>query len=203
MKKISLIFYISGTVLATLPLIIYKFVKFQSIIFYNLINILYIKFNFMTILISFFSIIFVIFFDIFFLKNKDQLKKNIIIIEQIFGGEINIKLNFILSILSGYFEELLFRGYIYFILIRILEIKGIINNFYADLIIILFISLFFGILHVVQGKEAFLISFLISIILFISIKISSSIWYAILTHSIINFIEFTFIIPYQKKKFLI
>ena len=202
MKKISLIFYISGTVLATLPLIIYKFVKFQSIIFYNLINILYIKFNFMTILISFFSIIFVIFFDIFFLKNKDQLKKNIIIIEQIFGGEINIKLNFILSILSGYFEEILFRGYLYLSLIRIFKINDI-NNFHTELILILFISLLFALFHINQGKTTFIISFLISVIFFVTIKLSLSIWYAILTHSIINFIEFTFIIPYQKKKYLI
>ena len=202
MKKITLIFYISGSILVTLPLIIFQILQSKSIIINNIINILHLKFNITTILLLLLTIILIILLDIFFLRNKNQLKKNITMINQIFGTKLNIKLNLLLSILSGYFEELLFRGYIYFILIRILEIKGIINNFYADLIIILFISLFFGILHVVQGKEAFLISFLISIILFISIKISSSIWYAILTHATINFIEISFIIPYQKKKFL-
>ena len=49
-------------------------------------------------------------------------------IEQIFGKKKNVKLKIILSLLSGYFEELLFRGYLFFLLIRISEINNIINN---------------------------------------------------------------------------
>lgn len=202
MKKIAIFFYVTGSILVTLPLIIFQRLQIKSIIINNIINMLNFKLNILTILILFLSITIIILFDIFLLKNKSQLKKNIIMIEQIFGEKINIKLNTILSLLSGYFEELLFRGYMYFFLIRILYKNGFINNLYIELIIISFISSIFALFHMVQGKEAFFISFLISIIFFISIKLSSSIWYAILAHSTINFIEFTFIIPYQKKKLL-
>jgi membrane protease YdiL (CAAX protease family) len=202
MKKISLFFYITGSLLLTLPIIIYKLFQSKSTIINNLINIFNFRLDIITILLILSSIILIIFYDILFFNNKNQLSKNLILIEQIFGKKFDIKLILVLSLLSGYFEELLFRGYLYFSLNRILEVINIFNAFYSDLIIILFISILFALLHIIQGKEIFIISLLISIIFFISIKASNSIWYAVLTHSIINFIEFSFIIPYQKKKLL-
>jgi hypothetical protein len=44
-------------------------------------------------------------------------------------------------------------------------------------------------------------SFVISIVFFISIFITGTIWYAVTFHFIFNFIELTFVFPYQKKNF--
>ncbi len=202
MKKISLIFYISGSIILTLPVILFKIFSINLKIINNIYEILHFNFNSITILFLFFSISILFLYDIFFYKNNNQLKKNIILLEHIFGTKTNIKLNLLLSFLSGYFEELLFRGYLYYLLLNIIIIKDYYNNIYAELIIFFLISLLFALFHVIQGKEIFIISFLISIVFLISIKLSSSIWYAVLTHSIINFIELTFIIPYQRNKIL-
>lgn len=138
-------------------------------------------------------------YDIFLFYNKNQLKKNIILFEQIFGNKTNTGLNLILSILSGYFEELFFRGYLYYFLINVIQKINFFNVNYLVIILIIFVSIIFAFFHIVQGNEVLIISFLLSILFFISIKLSSSIWYAISFHSIINFVELTFIIQYQKK----
>lgn len=192
-------FYILGSILLTLPLLFYKIKPYNFNFIKDILIIFQFNFNLMILLLLIFGSIVFFIYDVFIFKDKDQLKKNIIMFEEIIGGKRNVGLNLILSILSGYFEELLFKGYMYYVLINIIKITNIFNDIYLEVIIIIFVSIIFALFHIVQGKEVFIVSFLLSLLFFISIKLTDSIWYAISFHSIINFIELTFIIQYQKK----
>ena len=132
-------------------------------------------------------------FDIFFYNNSENFKNNDRNITLLIGVKHNAFLNLILSLLSGYFEELLFRGY-FFLLLSLL-----IPNIYINILIV---SITFGFLHITQKKSGVILTTIISIIFFISIIISKTILYAMIFHALFNFVELSIIYPYQKRKII-
>jgi len=191
--------YLSGTIILVLPLIILSFIKHNITFFNILINYCSFKISIITIIILSITTLSFFIYDIYFNNNFNQIKKNIYLINNIFGLKKTILKVTLISLFSGIFEELLFRLYIYNLIL--LLIKNFINlNIYSNTLIILLISIIFGLLHIIQGKAATLISFIFSIIFIITMIISNTIYYAIFFHGIFNFIEFMFILPYQEKK---
>ncbi len=188
MKILSFLFYAGGSILVSILLIFIKDVRF----------LLKFKFSLSSILFLGFTLIIFILLE-FLITNKENDKKNIKQIEIVFGKHPNILYLFFICLLASYFEELFFRGYLYLFLKNLFSIF-INNNFAINIIIIVFISFVFGILHISQGIAGFIFSFIASITFFISIIISSTIIYAIIAHFVFNFIELTVIIPYKRKK---
>jgi len=130
--------------------------------------------------------------DIFIIKNRDTFENNYKNITNLIGNKHNIFLNLVLSFLSGYFEELLFRCYLFLLL------NLIIPNIFINITII---SIIFGLLHITQKSIGVILSFVISIFFFLSILLSNTVIYAMVFHGLFNFIELSFIFPYQLSKF--
>jgi membrane protease YdiL (CAAX protease family) len=189
-----LIFYITGTIILFLPVFLFSKVYFFSL----LTNILKFNFSIISILILFFSFSAFIILDIFLLDDKNLIQRNIRNIEMLLGEKQNIFLNLILCIFTGFFEEILFRGYIYFGLILLLKI--FLPNLAALIISVLVLSIIFGLFHITQGIPGLIVTTLISVVFCITLIFSNTIWYAIIVHFIFNFIELSFIVPYQKKR---
>jgi len=76
------------------------------------------------------------------------------------------------------------------------------NALYVNILSALIISIIFGLFHIVQGFKAFLLSVLISVVFFITVNFSGTIYYAIFSHAIFNFIEIRFIYTYKIEKFI-
>ncbi|MCK4799319.1 MAG: CPBP family intramembrane metalloprotease [Spirochaetes bacterium] len=203
-KNIILTSYFIGSIIVSIPILIsiagaWGYISLKYDFFDSILNIIHFRFSFITLLILFIAISTALVIDMFFFKNKKQFNKNLHVLENIFGKKINIFFNFSLSLLAGYFEELVFRVYLYLFLLFIIQ-KITTLFFYVDIVIIILISLIFAFLHILQGKLAFILSFIFSIIFFISIKLSNCIWYAIIAHAVFNFLELAIIFPLHKKQ---
>jgi membrane protease YdiL (CAAX protease family) len=188
--KLTIIFYLIVLIILISPLIL----QLNKLIYLELLNdllqLLKINFNLITIFIFITSLLILILTDLLIFKDKKRLAKNIKLIEMSFGEKRNIFTNLTLSLLSGSAEELLFRGYL-FILTKI-----IISNI---IIIIIFLSLIFALLHIIQGLSGFILTFIASIVLFILLITAHSLWYAVIFHLLFNFIQLNFLIDFQKK----
>jgi membrane protease YdiL (CAAX protease family) len=195
----AILFYFIGCVLVTIPVVL-AFIKpadrYFLFVFFR--DIFVFKFNPLMIIILavLFGIIIMIDCDI--LIKSETVEKNVRNIEILLGQTNNIPLNFVLCLFTGYFEETLFRGILYsFILIFFqLFVQGTV----PIVISVALTSMIFALFHITQGKIGLIASFIISIIFFISIFITRTIWYAVAVHFLFNFIELSFIFPYQKKK---
>lgn len=187
MRSKLLLFYITGSILVTIPLIFIKKARLLLVF----------KFSFEVIifLITILFIVMLLEFLTFTENDEINLKR----IEIIFGVNLNIPYIFLICLFAAYFEEFLFRGYSYILLKNILQLF-IKNPLIINIIVTIIISLIFGILHITQGIKCGIFSFLASVIFFISMIISNTIIYAIFAHFLFNFIELTIIIPYQRKK---
>jgi membrane protease YdiL (CAAX protease family) len=195
-----ILFYSAGSIMLLTPVIFFIMTKINKFEIFNyIISIMQFKFDILTIFFLLFVFGLILVLDIFFFKDEEHIKKNIKNIEILLGEKNNILLNFILCIFTGFFEEILFRGYLYFLIFMVLNI--IFPFIVAVFISIFIVSVLFGFLHITQGKIGFIMSALISVIFFVSIIISKTIWYAMVTHFIFNFIELSFVFPSQKKKY--
>ena len=198
-KKLTLLFYTTGSILFSLPILFYSITGFKNIFLNNILLLFKPNFEAKTLFLMLFLTFIIIIYDLFFLKNEKQIKKNILLFETVFGKHNDIRFNFFISLLSGYMEELIFRGYIYLLLITLFK-EIMTSVIYLDAVFIIIISLVFALFHIIQGKTALYASFIISIVFFISIKMSDTILYAIGTHALINFLELSIVVPYQKKR---
>jgi len=197
---LSIIFiYLLLSIIFILPVIIYQLFFAEKRI--PLISPLAAAFNlnfdirsliFLTVTMSIVMII-----DVLFIQNSENLKKNKTI-DDIFPEDTKLHLKFIVSLLSGFFEEIFFRGYLFFL--PSLFLGELFYNRAVYISIIVTISIIFGVLHINQGKSAAALSVAVSIIFFISLKLSSSIWYPIVYHFLFNFIQLAFILPYNRNK---
>jgi membrane protease YdiL (CAAX protease family) len=187
----SVSFYLFGCILTILPVFIFQIDYFKII--KNLFNN---NFHLLIIIILIFFLIIILLTDYLVTKkdNLDILTKNINFIN---GGNNNNYINLILCIFVGVFEELLFRGYAYSLII-ILKC-----NLFFIIVIVFVFSIIFSILHITQGKIGLIFSFVISILLFVTIFVTRSIWYAIVFHFLIDFIELSVIYPLQKRRSMI
>ena len=190
---LPILFYFFGSVILTIPILIFIFFKIDNLYFKNIIDILIFKFNLFTVIFLIIVFILIMVFELFFF-DKESFENNLRNIELLLGEKNNIFLNFILCFFTGYFEEVLFRGYLYYLVLILSK-----SLFFGNILSIILISLIFGFLHITQGKIGIIASSIISIIFFISIVISNTIWYAIIFHFIFNFVELSFIFPYQKR----
>lgn len=186
-------FYLFGSLILLLPIFVKLLFRLNNIFLDQLISIIQIKYSFISIILLLSVTIILITYDLLTTDEK-MFRKNEKNIIMLLGNKHNIILNFVLCFFTGFFEELFFRGYLFILL------SLFINNLF---IIILIISSTFGILHLTQGLKGVVLSSIISIIFFLSVLISQTIWYAIIFHIIFNFLELTIIYPYQKLKFTI
>ena len=161
-------------------------------------NLMIFKVNLISIIFLLLVLTTILLLDIFFFNDKETFQKNCNIYSNLFGKKKNITVIILVSIFSGLFEELLFRGYLYELIIFLIPLKQIF--IIIDILVITILSILFGFLHISQGKAAALFSGIASIVFFISIKLSSTIWYAVIFHSLFNFVQLFFITPFLIKK---
>lgn len=132
--------------------------------------------------------------DIFFFNTTEQISKNIAMMRFLVGRSF---VNYLgVSIIGSYAEEIMFRGYLYYFLTVVITI----NIVFIDVVVMIVVSFIFAFLHVAQGVKAFVISFLCSIVFLISVKISSTIWYAVMFHALFNIVELTCVIRIHEKR---
>ncbi|MBN2545645.1 MAG: CPBP family intramembrane metalloprotease [Spirochaetes bacterium] len=188
--------YLIFSIIAIMPLFFFDKTAFIS----SILNLLIFKINFYSIIIVTIAVCLILIYD-FFEKYSLFLKEKLLLFENIFGPNPLVIETLIISLLSGFFEELLFRGYLYFFSLFIFKFF-ISDTLLIEFFSILIISIIFGLFHVVQGVKAFLFSILISIVFFISINLSNTLYYAIFSHAFFNFIEIKFIYTYKIEKFI-
>lgn len=181
--------YFIFTILLTLPLLfIDKNKKFFSLFKFNL------DFK------SFFLIVIIFLITVIYEIKKRPNEKELNIFLLFFEEKQNIILVIILAVLSGFSEELFFRGYLYILLESFFN--TMINNlFISNTITFFIISLLFALFHFTQGNDAFIFSMIFSFSFLYTVAESGSIIIPILAHSIFNFIEIVFILPKKIKLF--
>ena len=191
----AILFYIAGSIVSSIPLFLSFY--FENEFFSYIRKLVYFNMNVFAItgLSLFFGL--VILFDMFFMTKSENIKRNFRNIEMLLGTRNNILLNFILCLFTGYFEEMLFRGILYYLLYILACF--FLSPVFAMIVAVSTVSITFAVFHITQGIPGLVMSFIISVVFFISIFISGTIWYAALFHLIFNFMELTFVIPYQKK----
>jgi membrane protease YdiL (CAAX protease family) len=196
---IVIVFYIIGSILVSIPVILAF--HFETIGFFSYIKDIFIfKFNLLTIILFIIFFIILILADSIAINNQKVIKNNIRNIELLLGGKNNIFLNFVLCIFTGFFEETAFRGLL-FSFFNII-IKLFLSGMNSLILSILLVSIIFALFHITQGWIGLVMSFIISVLFFVSIIISKTIWYAVIIHFLFNFIELSFVLPYQKKNLL-
>ncbi|HOF01893.1 MAG TPA: CPBP family intramembrane metalloprotease [Spirochaetota bacterium] len=196
----SIIFiYLSLSIIFVLPIIIYiLFFPGKEVVFLTPLAATFnFNFNIPSLVFLTVSISLVMVIDIIFIQDSENLKKNRII-NEVFPDETKLYSKFIVSFLSGFFEEIFFRGYLFYL--PSLFLGELFYNKAVYIVVIVLISVIFGILHITQGKTAAALSGAVSIIFFISIKLSSSIWLPIIYHFLFNFIQLSVVLPYNRKK---
>ncbi|MCG8569592.1 MAG: CPBP family intramembrane metalloprotease [Spirochaetes bacterium] len=189
LKKISLTIYIIASLFVTIPLII--FYPHGLALFVNLVEMFRFPEHWLATALLFLGILVINLYDILFYNDREQFIKNEQMIRSVIG-EKSILNYLLISILSGYFEEVLFRGYFYQLLL--LTKTPLVFTFSL-------ISFIFAILHANQGKIAFILSFMISLSFLLYVHYTGCIIIPIIFHALFNFFQLTFTIPYQKKKF--
>lgn len=190
--------YLALSIVFALPIIIYLlFFHGKDVIFLtSLAAAFYFNFDLITVIFLTVSMSLVMTIDLRFTQNTEKFKKNRTI-NDIFPEETKIYSKFIVSSLSGFFEEIFFRGYLFYL--PSLFLGKLFYNSVVYITVIVLISIIFGLLHINQGMSAAALSGAVSIIFFISIKLSSSLWYPIFYHFLFNFIQLAFILPYNRK----
>ena len=188
---LSILFYAIPSVLLTFPLFLFR--KRNFLLIEELLKLFHFRFNWIPLLILTLSMCLIIFYDLFYFSKKERFAQNYEVIKKITGKNSLWYVNLSLSALSGYFEELLFRGYLLIILTVIIR--------FNYLIVIFILSIFFGLFHLSQGKAAFFLSTLVSMLFFYTVKMSENIIIPMVFHTAFNYIQLQWIIPYQKKKF--
>jgi membrane protease YdiL (CAAX protease family) len=196
---IAILFYLAGSVLVTIPVLLAFFSRQGGFEIFDFIKVVFIfKFNVFALLalILFFGLVLLSDLSIF-IKTHDA-ENTIRNVTMLLGERNFISLNLILCILTGYFEETLFRVIMYSLTLILLMI--ILPVFIAIILSVILISAVFSVFHMTQGVTGLVTSFVISVIFFISILVTQTIWYAVAFHFLFNFIELSFVFPYQKKK---
>jgi membrane protease YdiL (CAAX protease family) len=200
MKKYILIFYITGSIIATLPLIISVFFPFGGQYLEKIKTILSFKYDLNSIVLMITAIITLLLIDSYLFSNIKYLKRNSRLLNSALG-EKDTKFNIFLSLFTGYFEEILFRGYFFIFSIYLFNaFFHFSNEIMSVFAAVALVSVVFGMFHVVQGMIGALVSFVFSIIFFLTMLKSGCLWYAIAGHALFNFIELTFVFPSNKKK---
>lgn len=194
-KNILVIIYLIGSILITMPSLF--LLKFENIVIKEVNKALFFNFDLRSIIITIFSITIIILLDIIYFLNFKYKNRNNTLINKLFEKR-NFVLDPVFSFLTGYFEEIFFRGYLYLLLLITISNIININEITISLIVMIFISIIFGLFHLTQGLIAFFLSLVMSMIFFLTIKISGTIWYAIIGHALFNYIEITFVLPWQK-----
>jgi len=194
--KILILLYLFFSVLFALPLIFFSKLEFIS----NIINLFKFKLSFSSIILAIMSVFLILIYD-FYEKYSLILKEKLLMFESIFGSNPGTIDTGIISILSGFFEELFFRGYLYYIFLFLFNLF-MKNTLFINIFSIIIISIIFGLFHIVQGFKAFLFSMLISIVFFITQILSCTLYYAVFSHAIFNFIEIRFVYTYKIEKFI-
>lgn len=164
--------------------------------FNNISSFLNFNFDYLFFLITVLLIIVLVFFSIYFVKNdnNDRYSK---IYYDVLGTKKPIILSFLMIFFGAFFEELMFRGYI-FVFFNIIFYKFGID--YNVAISIVLLSVVFSLFHITQGREGLVFSFILSIFLAILTYRSYSVWPAVLIHSLYNSIEIFYVYPVFLKK---
>lgn len=145
---------------------------------------------FLTVLLFFVTTFLV---DFFFSNNEKQFHENYTRLKEVLGSGRNGLKIAALALLSGFTEELLFRGYLLFLLVKLLVMPPFLG--------VVIVSLLFGFLHVNQGKTAFFVSTLVSGILCYFVLSTGSLVIPFVFHAGFNFIQLYFVLPLQKKRY--
>jgi len=194
--RILILLYLFFSVLFVLPMIFLNKSGFIS----NILNLFKFNLSFYSIILSVLSVILIWIYD-YFEKYSLNLKEKLLMFENIFGINPGFIDTASISIFSGFFEELFFRGYLYYIFLFLFNLF-IKNSSFVKIFTITIISIVFGLFHFVQGFKAFLFSLFISVVFFITINLSGNLYYAVFFHAIFNFVEIKYIYTYKIKRFI-
>ncbi len=191
-KFITITFYLSLLIILIVPILLQILNLIDLTFFADLLTFFRMNLNIRAIIILILSLALLLSADVFFIRDKGRIIKNIKLIEMTFGAKRSIFLNFTVSSLSGMAEEIFFRGYLYILCGYLVK---------STMIIIIAISLVFALLHIIQGIQGLIVTFSASVMVFIIMITAHSIWYAVIFHILFNFIQLNFIIDMQKKKY--
>ncbi len=185
--------YVVATILLFIPLFIFK-----NSYFLILGKLFTFRLDIISIVITISILILIVILDIIVAPKLKSTRGNIDKFNRYLSID-SIPTIFILifSFFVALCEEIIFRGYLIALLFLILP--TIISVNFTGTLIILLLSILFALLHLYQGVFNVIMIFLISIALFVILVISKTIWYPIIFHFILDFIQLAFILPYQKR----
>jgi len=100
---LPILFYFFGSVILTIPILIFIFFKIDNLYFKNIIDILIFKFNLFTVIFLIIVFILIMVFELFFF-DKESFENNLRNIELLLGEKNNI---FLLDILKKSYLEVI------------------------------------------------------------------------------------------------
>jgi membrane protease YdiL (CAAX protease family) len=157
-------------------------------------SILTFEFDLTVLLVTMAFLIVIVLYDWFFIGDIERAAVNMEAVMVLIGGSGRPVRPLIAAILSGLFEELLFRGYL--LLLPLTMLPRVLP---VQLAWFCVSSLLFGILHSRQGWRAFTASTIIAVVFGWGCLRSGTIWYAVIGHFLFNLVELVIVFPRHAK----